>query len=326
MSFPTGYQQNESRLCAMLSKIAYTAEDTKDTNSIRNGITAALNNPATPYTGADWQLVWLGISPDFANLVYMVQSKTNPWCYAIAHRGTDWKYLDDAEQDLLIYHKSQLDFMNPVPQDIYVAKGTMDGLNVIQAMSDQSLDILSFVKSLATPAAPLLDIYITGHSLGGALATLFTTWMLEMRAQPGAFPCPVNFKTYTFASPTVGNDAYANYFNSKVNPGGPNAFENFRVHSLQDLVPHAFDNLDGLTSGGIPMDTVMSDVLGLTIRGLKFWMREADVAYVHVGVDHPVDNGNPAPPPPYPNPARTIKDYGGWVGYEHSLDTYMPLL
>jgi hypothetical protein len=326
MSFTPGYLQSESRICAALSKIAYTAEDTKNASSIRNGITAALSTAATPYTAADWQLVWLGISPDYANLMYVAQNRMNPWCYAIVHRGTDWTYLDDAEQDLLIYDKRLLDFITPVPQTIYVAKGTMDGLNVLRGMTDQGADILTFVKNLATAATTDLDIYITGHSLGGALATLFTSWLLEMTALPGAFPCQVNYKTYTFASPTVGNADYANYFNSKVNTAGPNTFENFRIHSLQDLVPHAFDNLDGLTSGGIPMDNVMSDILGITIKGLKFWMNEAGVAYVHVGTDHPVDNANPNPAPPYPNPARNLKDYGGWVGYEHSLDTYLPLL
>lgn len=50
--------------------------------------------------------------------------------------------------------------------------------------------------------------WITGHSLGGALATLYTTDLVD-RNVPAE-----NIITYTFGAPPVGNDAYSKKYSS----------------------------------------------------------------------------------------------------------------
>lgn len=66
------------------------------------------------------------------------------------------------------------------------------------------------VSSLLLSNKPAYEprIYVTGHSLGGALATLCA---LHLNLKLGIEPI-----VYTFASPSVGNQHFANFFNKKI--------------------------------------------------------------------------------------------------------------
>jgi hypothetical protein len=122
------------------------------------------------------------------------------------------------------------------------------------------------------PAVPLskvvagaTSVMVTGHSLGAALATLL---MLDIML---TFRIPAS--SYNFASPTVGDPAFANFFNAwiaKIN------VSNYRVANGMDVVPNlpssVFYNpvLPGLTSqewnymqvnGYCPVDSGMLSVL-----------------------------------------------------------------
>jgi triacylglycerol lipase len=66
------------------------------------------------------------------------------------------------------------------------------------------------------------QVYVTGHSLGGALATLATLHIKEMKF----FTHPPIL--YTFANPRAGGETFANNFNG---------LECFRIANSEDLVP-----------------------------------------------------------------------------------------
>jgi len=335
MSILNGYQRTEAQICATLCNIAYQEENSTNYPVIKNAINTALSDPKALYIGANWRLCWLGISPDFGNLMYLAADTTQPGTYAIVHRGTDWNYLDDVVQDMDVYNTSRLSFLNPPHPDIYVAKGAMDGLTVLQQMKDTPdslsahtglVGILDCIKSLSSPVGSPLNIYITGHSLGGALATLFTTWLLEMLDQEAASLPPVFVKTYSIASPTIGNVAYVNYYNSKMTSPGVIPFQGYRIHNLQDLVPAAFADLAGLPDNGIPLGLMMKEVLKTAVLAVTGTLKLEGLAYVPAGVNMPLLNNPPTLQPPCTAEASSLKEYGCWVGYEHSLDTYLSLI
>ena len=66
-------------------------------------------------------------------------------------------------------------------------------------------------------------IYVTGHSLGGALSIVAA---LDIHAAFNNVE-----KVYTYGQPRVGNTAFANYFNQQIGDA-------FRVIHYADIVPH----------------------------------------------------------------------------------------
>jgi triacylglycerol lipase len=93
-------------------------------------------------------------------------------------------------------------------------------LGVYQSCRPQVLTALG-----ALPAG--LPLFVTGHSLGGAVATLAA---LDI-AVNSPFAAPV---IYTFASPRTGDGDFAEAFDAKV---GNNSTESWRVANSFDLVP-----------------------------------------------------------------------------------------
>lgn len=67
------------------------------------------------------------------------------------------------------------------------------------------------------------SVYVTGHSLGGALATVAA---LDIKH---TFNPPM--KVYTFGQPRVGNGLYAHHFQSQIP-------DSYRVIHYADIVPH----------------------------------------------------------------------------------------
>ena len=73
---------------------------------------------------------------------------------------------------------------------------------------------------------PSYQIWVTGHSLGGAIASLASTWLAYYNIAPRK-----NIILYTFGMPRVGNYKYALQHDQLVN-------NSWRVVNYNDLVPH----------------------------------------------------------------------------------------
>jgi len=98
--------------------------------------------------------------------------------------------------------------------------------------------LVDFLTAEARSAA--LEIIVTGHSKGGALAPVLALWLVETRslwdpAQRARIGC------YAFAGPTPGNGAFGQRVGAKLD--GPNR----RVVNTNDVVTHAWDK-DGIAS------------------------------------------------------------------------------
>lgn len=130
------------------------------------------------------------------------------------------------------------------------------------------------------------QVYVTGHSLGGALSTLATAHIaaLDLFDKP-----PI---LYTYASPRAGDEAFAHFFDDQKIPC-------FRVANSTDVVPHVppavlkaiGEDITGNTS--LTEDqkqkrksgfSKVSAVLGLMNRDGGTGVSLKEQEYVHVGV------------------------------------------
>lgn len=100
------------------------------------------------------------------------------------------------------------------------------GCNVHRGFFNSYNTVASFVKAqVSTLLAKYRNapIYVTGHSLGGAIAIVAA---LDIHATYGN-----SLKLYTYGEPRVGNAAFASYVNSAIP-------DTFRVVHYADIVPH----------------------------------------------------------------------------------------
>jgi Lipase (class 3) len=329
----TGYSKQEASNCIEAASIAYTGDSSQDYQRIYDQLAAAIQQ--SPNFGTQWQLVWLGVTPDFGNLLYVIQ-QNNSSDYIVAARGTALNFfgekLEDIVEDLDVLFTSSWN-SNP---SIQISQGSWFGLmNILSMNNGINLNtnphnypgLIDFFTNIAQKSSP--NIYVTGHSLGGTLATILTSQFIEIfSALTTLPPKTVSVKTYTFASPTVGNKAYATYFNNQTD--NPQVwFEGYRIFIKQDIVPYWFGNLENTVNNGMPYSFKMSiEIITLTAAVNKLFtdkkINYTDVGDIKNGTAIELSNNNPANI--CSSEITNWSDYECWAGLEHDHKLYISLV
>ena len=152
-----------------------------------------------------------------------------------AVRGTDWSFwLNWIENfasvlPLVPFTAVLSELSSGTPQ---IAAGTDLGLNLLltargATSTGESMDIASFLAGAESGT----DIFVTGHSLGGCLASVLAP---TLTYQLGS---AVSFKVYTFAAPSAGNEDFAGYFNRLFADSHSKTSTAFRIYNNLDIVP-----------------------------------------------------------------------------------------
>ncbi|MGW2413762.1 IPT/TIG domain-containing protein [Streptomyces tubercidicus] len=300
----------------------------------RLGITAQLNNAGLA-TGSTWELMWLALSPDNANLAYIAWNSDGSNQIAVAIRGTIDNPIDMMED---------LDVGTVVPftaggsTDIAISAGAMaaftqiitargitavapeqaqggeSGRPEIVLPSDTTLVQALSDLLMSVPSSPQPTLYVTGHSLGGCIATTLGTYLQAQTIQPNT----PRLALVTFAAPTAGLKSFADYLGSR--PWSLNE----RWVNAYDLVPRAWSDL--LTAKSwypAPGPTANDEVKVLlsVIDGLR-----KDNAYVQPNATNPKTvNANYSK---YDSGLvnHTTADFLGQVAFQHANSTYLTLL
>ena len=135
-------------------------------------IDAALAASAYP----TWSVAWgPKLNADRSNMMYIAGSPSAGQ-YAVAVRGTDWSFLLDWLEDFAVLRLVPYPYLSGT--DTRVAAGTHIGLQQLIQM-----DPASFLKELPDGAT----IFVTGHSLGGCLASAIAPYLAQ--ALGGPAPC-----------------------------------------------------------------------------------------------------------------------------------------
>ncbi|CAK9326857.1 unnamed protein product [Citrullus colocynthis] len=147
----------------------------------------------------------------------------------VAFRGTEQSRWKDLRTDLMLVPAG----LNPerisgdFNEEVQVHSGFLSAYDSVR------MRIISLIKMAINYnddcAEPPLKwhVYVTGHSLGGALATLLA---LELSSSQLARHEAITVTMYNFGSPRVGNRQFAEIYNKKVK-------DSWRVVNHRDIIP-----------------------------------------------------------------------------------------
>ena len=327
MAFASGYSLAEAQLLLTLAAAAYVDEKPLPGESIpaqtarmRRDIDQSLHG--SPY--AAWKVAWgPGLAGDRGNMMYVAGCpSTNQ--YAIAVRGTDWSFwLDWVEDFASLLPLVPFGSVLPAGADGgRIAAGTEVGLLELTLMSGETatgaaVDLLTFLRGLP----PGADISVTGHSLGGCLATVLAAWLAS------ALGSASRLKVYTFAAPTAGDGRFAAYYNHLFTDPATGQSTAYRVYNTLDSVPDAWASLATIATYFSPSPRCPDYLKEIIAQG----ERDVGTEYVQVGTvaqgSAVALTGHVVPWSSWWNldPTGTAQ-FAHQVGEQHATATYLGLL
>jgi Lipase (class 3) len=325
--FATGFDAAEAQLLITLSGFAYMDSSplpgesvTEQEARMRRDIDAALAE--SDYSS--WHVVWgPGLSGDRANMLY-VAGRSDTGQLAVAIRGTEWEFWLNWIEDLasVLPLVPYTDLLHSVPDEApEIAVGTNIGLQLLlsteaSTLDGQNMDVAAFLAQAGPDAA----VFVTGHSLGGCLASVLAPSIAYRLGSAN------NLKVYTFAAPTAGNGAFAQYYNDLFTDSTGRT-RSYRVYNNLDIVPASWDSLPSIAALYVPAPQCSDRVKTLIAR-----VEEAvSGIYVQPGVltigsAHPLRGTVSAPISAPLTPDRGSLLFFHEVGVQHATATYMELL
>lgn len=304
-----GYDENEAGVNMTLAALCYTAENNPNINEIRDSLILQLAD-STYSTGGQWKLAWgPGISPGRGSMLYAAVDTTSDTIYfAIAVRGTDWNFPANIQEDMEVWQLEKYPYGGTGDS---VAEGSLDGLDTLLAtvdpVSGQSLE--TFLNSIPNGH---LKMFITGHSLGGALATLVTAWFVDR-----GFTSKFALETYTFAAPTVGNTSFAARYNNILLAANA---QSHRVVNSKDLVPYGWAGLGNVVTDHIPTTVPLDIAFALDL--IQAYLDSNGIKYKHVETRQSIGTLIPS----NCSGGTEEENYFCWVSFEHDHNNYLRLL
>ncbi|MEM7792889.1 MAG: cyclic nucleotide-binding domain-containing protein [Cyanobacteria bacterium P01_C01_bin.118] len=120
-------------------------------------------------------------------------------------------------------------FGQKVRDSIFQGLQHQDMTSTIESETEE-MPSLSLEQSLIdlAPITDALDVYVTGHSLGGCLANLGALALKRTIKK-----AHLALKVYTLGAPKIGNQAFANFYNQEIGAGF-----SYRIENTLDVAPY----------------------------------------------------------------------------------------
>jgi hypothetical protein len=217
-----------------------------------------INGSITQYLPG-WKIIWEGKEAN-GNHAFVAG---NGHEFALAIRGSLIEFSWAAFQNWIyqdLHVTTQQDW--PYAPDSLKAKvsaGAFTGWQNLNSMPDVKTGRLlqSTLDSLLDTGARLL---ITGHSLGGNLASVYGSYLSETRKKSGKEATLINI--ITFAAPAAGNEGFARDFNQKFP-------RSIRVENRNDIVPK-FPSASGIAAlGELYSDSLSASSIEVGYKNLQ---------------------------------------------------------
>ncbi len=272
-----------------------------------------------------WKVVWEANELN-GNHAFIA---TNDTIYGMGIRGSliDFSYAAFQNwiyQDLNIASLEKWNYTNDSSAKARVSEGAWQGFSNLTTMVDKTSgkNLQYFFDNTAKANFPII---ISGHSLGGNLATVTGSWLYQHFKSAGKDPGNIN--VITFGAPAAGNNYFAEDFNKKF----PHSL---RFENVNDMVPKFpcrshIDELGKLFNGGPDatkitvgynnMNITLSKVFTLTTAAmLVLEFKNSYASYTQTNSSG-IQLNVPA------SGKNTTHDIGSWfaeAAYHHSMSVY----
>jgi hypothetical protein len=166
--------------------------------------------------------------PQLDSMAFMVQDQEHPGDYYLAIRGTnpgnlaEWIFQDFWVGDMIAWDKVPYEgnippTAAPFPDIPAISFGTNIALTILMNLRDKLSEkkisaFLQDLTDLGDEPAQKINIFITGHSLGGVLASTFHLFLHEKWQSYVTTRNKPDFYSYAYAGPTAGNRQFAGHF------------------------------------------------------------------------------------------------------------------
>jgi Lipase (class 3) len=291
---------------------------------IMDGINGMLQNQNLNLAtaGGNWKAVWVGLSQVGgvdANLAYIATGKNSEGNSAVAVvvRGTTEKYEVGEDKNCGPPWAQFTPSSGSSATTYNVSQGFFGAFTDITAATvpptSAGVTLLPALQALVN--AGTTNIYVTGHSLGGAVATMVALYLQSQ------FP-NLSINLYTFAAPTAGDgdsdgaSGFAEAVNSLSPP--PKCYIN-----QYDAVPYGYWNLKALPKLYNNWDISMTTA---DLAELKQLETTVDgLSYVQPAQQDPAlntDGGQKCTNPQPPKSPTWVQE----MKFQHANNTYLTLL
>ncbi|MEW6734317.1 MAG: hypothetical protein AB1489_23530 [Acidobacteriota bacterium] len=195
-----------------------------------------------------WTIVWgpgvfkFPFVKYYDNVLFIAQSTSNPNTYTVSTSGTNpYSISDWLFEDFLVATQLPWPYGSPPPSlkpKISLSAGL--GLTILENLKPCAnlpgagiLPMQYLSNAVQKAGSNSVNVYVTGHSLGGALSSVMALWLADTKAQWDA-KNQATVNAYCYAGPTAGNGDFASYFDQRI---GSNTQ---RIWNSLDIVPHAW--------------------------------------------------------------------------------------
>jgi hypothetical protein len=250
---PISYDTATVELAMTLSTLAYVEENRI---ASQQQMISEINLGLAEAGYASWQVAWgPALNPDRSNLLYVAQNSETGQL-AVSIRGSDFSFWLNWLEDLAAIRLVPYDeFVPTASKTAQIAVGTAIGLRQVLGMRDGTKSL----ETLLTTAPEGTPILITGHSLGGCLASALAPCVANWLGNAS------NVSVYTIAAPSPGNEDFATYYNTLFTlPSGRSAA--FRFFNSLDVVPNAWATLTTVETYYPPLVSCPSDITNIIVR------------------------------------------------------------